>query len=171
MSSTDKTKAKEGGTHAQLTTVEVSKRAWRDLLKGKTKEEGAPILANIISAYTAYGEEYEEETVPIACTYVDSANKWRFKKASIEALAAIGHPSEVYRPPHLAVIDEPKGTMRQSVFSGKLRTWSGTRSSRSLATHRDNSQQHRFVRAREDSHAARVRARAHNQPQRDFAFD
>jgi len=159
MSSTDKTKAKEGGTHAQLTTVEVSKRAWRDLLKGKTEEEGAPILANIISAYAACGEEYEEETIPIVCTYVDSANKWRFKKASIEALAAIGHPSEVYRPPHLAVIEEPKGTMRQSVFSGKLRTWSGTRSSRSLATHRDNSQQHRFVRARGDPRCARLRAR------------
>ena len=125
MSSTDKTKAKGRGVRAPLSAVEVSKRAWRILLKGKTKEEGVPILANIISAYAACGEEYEEddEMIPIVCTYVDSANKWRFKKSSLEALAAIGHPSEVYRPPHLAVIEKPKGTTRQSVFSGKLRTW------------------------------------------------
>jgi len=122
MSSTDKTKAKGWGARAPLATVEVSKRAWRDLLKGKTEEEGTPILANIISAYAACGEEYEEETVPIVCNYFDSANKWRFKKSSIEALAAIGHPSEVYRSPYLAVIEKPKGNTRHSVFSGKLRT-------------------------------------------------
>ena len=159
MSSTDKTKAKGWGVRAPLSTFEVSKRAWRDLLKGKTEEEGAPILDDIIGAHAACNEEHEEETIPTVCTCVDSANKWRFKKASTEALAAVGHPSEVHRPPHLAVVEKPEGTLRQSVFAGKLRTWSGTLPPRSLATHRDGSQRHRFVRARGDPRCARARAR------------
>ena len=122
MSSTDETKTEGGSRHDPLTTAEVAKRAWRDLPKGKTEEEGKPILDSIISAYEAF-DEGEEEMIPTVCTFVDSASKWRFKKSSMAALAALGHPSEVYRPPNLAVIEKPKGTTRQSVFSGKPRTW------------------------------------------------
>ena len=169
MASTDKTGPGDESASA-LDVIEAAKKAWRQLLKDKTGEEGKPILARIITAYEAF-EDDDEDAVPIKCRFIDSSEKWTFKRSSLEALAALGHPSEVCEPPKLAVIETPKGALRQSVFSGKLRTWSGTRSPRSLATHRDRSQQHRFVRAREDSHAARVRARAHNQPQRDFAFD
>ena len=41
------------------------------------------------------------------------------------ALAALGHPSEIYESPNLAVIEKPKGTSRPSVFSGKPCTCSG----------------------------------------------
>jgi len=127
MSSTDKTSP--GDTPAStlaIGTYNASKKAWRSLLKGKTEEEGKPILERIITAYEAF-DEGDEEQVLIRCTFIDSSDKWLFKKSSIEALAALGHPSEVFEPSTLAVTEQPKGNHRQSVFSGKLRTWSDTR--------------------------------------------
>ena len=125
MSSTDKTSP--GDTPVStLGTYDASKKAWRRLLKGKTEEEGKPILERIITAYEAF-DEGDEDLVPIRCKFIDSAGKWRFKASSIEALADLGHPSEVFESSSLAVNEQLKGNQRQSVFAGKLCTWSDTR--------------------------------------------